>query len=126
MQQLEIEVLYNVRCETAASMFDLRDVVAYIAKRVGLMHGRVWFGAGNAVNLMLAVVIIAVRLGQEVTKARPGRNGNWRWSVRPNSISVTAGDNETITADRIPTRPGSAPPWRTPPPPRRNASAWSQ
>ena len=53
MQQLEIEVLYNLRCESAATMFDLRDVVTYIAKRVGFMSGRVWFGAGNAINAML-------------------------------------------------------------------------
>jgi hypothetical protein len=39
MQQLEVEVLYNLRCENAPSMFDLRDVVAYIAKRVGLTAG---------------------------------------------------------------------------------------
>ena len=41
MQQLEIEVLYNVRCESV-SMFDLRDVVTYIAKRVGFMSGRIF------------------------------------------------------------------------------------
>ena len=34
-------------------MFDLRDVVTYLAQRVGLLHGRVWFGAGNAVNATL-------------------------------------------------------------------------
>lgn len=31
-------------------MFDLRDVATYIAKRVGLTPGRIWFGAGNAIN----------------------------------------------------------------------------
>jgi hypothetical protein len=51
--QLEIEVLYNLQCESAASMFYLRDVVTYLAQRVGLLHGRVWFGAGNAVNATL-------------------------------------------------------------------------
>ena len=34
-------------------MFDLRDVVTYLAQRVGLLHGRVWFGAGNAVYATL-------------------------------------------------------------------------
>jgi hypothetical protein len=47
MHQLEIEVLYNLQCESAATMFDLRDVVTYIAERVGLIPGRVWFGAVN-------------------------------------------------------------------------------
>jgi hypothetical protein len=51
--QLEIEVLYNLQCESAASMFYLRDVVTYIAKRVGLIPGRVWFGAGNTINVKL-------------------------------------------------------------------------
>ena len=31
----------------------LRDVVTYIAKRVGLIPGRVWFGAANAINAKL-------------------------------------------------------------------------
>ena len=52
-QQLEIEVLYSLQFESPASMFDLRDVVTYLAQRVGLLHGRVWFGAGNAVNATL-------------------------------------------------------------------------
>jgi hypothetical protein len=51
--QLEIEVLYNPRCESAESMYDLRDVVFYLAQRVGLLHGRVWFGAAMAVNAAL-------------------------------------------------------------------------
>jgi hypothetical protein len=34
-------------------MFDLREVVAYIAKRVGLIPGRVWFGAAAAINVIL-------------------------------------------------------------------------
>jgi len=51
MQQLEIEVLYNLECASTATMFDLRDVVTYIAKRVGLRPGRVWFGAGYAINV---------------------------------------------------------------------------
>ena len=34
-------------------MFDLRDVVASIAKRVGFIPGRVWFGAGVAINMTL-------------------------------------------------------------------------
>ena len=53
MQQLEIEVLYNLRCETAASMFDLREVMTYTAKPVGLIPGRVWFGAGNTFSKKL-------------------------------------------------------------------------
>lgn len=53
MQQLEIEVLYNLQCESTASMFDLRGVVTYIAKRAGLIPGRVWFGAGNTINVRL-------------------------------------------------------------------------
>jgi len=28
-------------------------VVTYLAQGVGLLHGRVWFGAGNAVNVTL-------------------------------------------------------------------------
>jgi hypothetical protein len=52
-QQLEIEVLYSLQFESAASMFDLRDVVTYLAQRVGRIHGRVWFGDGNAVNVTL-------------------------------------------------------------------------
>ena len=52
-QQLEIEVLYSLQFESPASMFDLRDVVTYLAQRVSLLHGRVWFGAGNAVNATL-------------------------------------------------------------------------
>jgi hypothetical protein len=51
--QLEIEVLYNLQCESAASMFYLRDVVTYSAKRVGLIPGRVWFGSGNTINVKL-------------------------------------------------------------------------
>ena len=53
MQQLEIEVLYNLRCESAESMYNLRDVGVYLAQRVGLLHGRVWFGAGMAINTAL-------------------------------------------------------------------------
>src|SRR5215467_8068738 len=49
--QLEIEVLYNLQFESASSMFDLRDVATYIARRVGLIPRRVWFGAGSAVNV---------------------------------------------------------------------------
>jgi len=30
---LEIEVLYSLRCESAGSMFDLGDIVQYLAKR---------------------------------------------------------------------------------------------
>ena len=37
----------------ATSMFDLRDVVNYIVKRVGLIPGRVWFGAAAAINVNL-------------------------------------------------------------------------
>jgi hypothetical protein len=44
--------LYNLLCESAASMFNLRDVVTYIAKRVGLIPGRIWFG-GNGINVKL-------------------------------------------------------------------------
>ena len=51
--QLGIEVLYNLRCEGAKSMFDLHDVVVYIAQRIGLIPGRVWFGAGMAINAKL-------------------------------------------------------------------------
>ena len=51
--QLEIEVLYNLQFESTSSMFDLRDVMTYLAQRVGLIPGRVWFGAGNAVNATL-------------------------------------------------------------------------
>jgi hypothetical protein len=51
--QLEIEVLYNLQFESTSSMFDLRDVMTYLAQRVGLIPGRVWFGAGNAVNVTL-------------------------------------------------------------------------
>jgi hypothetical protein len=32
----------------AKSMHDLREVVVYLAQRVGLIPGRVWFGAGMA------------------------------------------------------------------------------
>ena len=53
MQQLEIEVLYNLQCESTASMFNLRGVVTYIAKRVGLIPGRVWFESGNRINVKL-------------------------------------------------------------------------
>ena len=35
-------------------MFDLPDVVTYVAKRVGLIPGRVWFGAGNVINAKLS------------------------------------------------------------------------
>ena len=42
MQQRESEVLDNLRCESAATTFDLRDVVTYIAKRVGFMSGRIF------------------------------------------------------------------------------------
>ena len=52
-QQLEIEVLYTLRCESAESMYDLRDVVVYLAQRIGLIPGRVWFGAAMAVNAAL-------------------------------------------------------------------------
>jgi hypothetical protein len=52
-QQLEIEVLYSLQFESPVSMFDLRGVVTYFAQRVGLIQGRVWFGAGNAVNVTL-------------------------------------------------------------------------
>ena len=37
----------------ASSMFDLRDAVTYIARRVGLIPGWVWFGAGKAINAKL-------------------------------------------------------------------------
>jgi hypothetical protein len=37
----------------AASMFDLRDVVTYIARRVGLIPRRVWLGARNTFNMSL-------------------------------------------------------------------------
>ena len=53
MQQLEIEVLYNLRCESRESMYDLRDVVVYLAQRFGLIPGRVWFGVGMAVNVSI-------------------------------------------------------------------------
>jgi ABC-type iron transport system FetAB ATPase subunit len=53
MQQLEIGVLYNLQCESAASMFYLRDVVTYIAKRIGLIPGRVWFESGNRINVKM-------------------------------------------------------------------------
>jgi hypothetical protein len=53
MRQLEIEVLYNLRCESRESMYDLRDVVVYLAQRIGLIPGRVWFGAGMAVNVSI-------------------------------------------------------------------------
>ena len=53
MQQLEIEVFYNLQCESVASMFYLRDVVTYIAKRVGLIPGRVWIESGNRINVKL-------------------------------------------------------------------------
>lgn len=52
-QQLEIEVLYSLRCESRETMFDLRDVVTYLAQRVGLSYGRIWFGAGYAINATL-------------------------------------------------------------------------
>lgn len=52
-QQLEFEVRYNLRCETAESMFDLRDVVTYLGTRVGLIPGLIWFGAGSAINAKL-------------------------------------------------------------------------
>jgi hypothetical protein len=51
--QLEIEVLYNLRCETSGAMYDLHDVVCYIARRIGTINGRVWFGAGSAINAKL-------------------------------------------------------------------------
>jgi hypothetical protein len=51
--QLEIEALYNLQFESAASVFDLRDVLTYLAQRVGLIPGLVWLGAGNAVNVSL-------------------------------------------------------------------------
>jgi hypothetical protein len=34
-------------------VFDLQDVATYIAKRVGLTPGRVWLGAGNAINTLI-------------------------------------------------------------------------
>lgn len=34
-------------------MFDLRGEVNYLAPRVGMTTGRIWFGAGNAVNATL-------------------------------------------------------------------------
>jgi hypothetical protein len=34
-------------------MFDLRGAVNYLGQRVGLTRGRIWFGAGNAVNVSL-------------------------------------------------------------------------
>ena len=34
-------------------MYDLRDVVVYLAQRIGLIPGRVWFGAAMAVNAAL-------------------------------------------------------------------------
>ena len=53
-QQLEIEVLYSPPpCESAASMFDLRGVVNYLAQRAGITTGRIWFGARNAINVTL-------------------------------------------------------------------------
>ena len=42
MQQLEFEVRYNLRCESS-----------YIAIRIGLIPGRVWFGSGMAVNVAI-------------------------------------------------------------------------
>jgi hypothetical protein len=37
-------------CESAESMYDSRDVVVYIAQRIGTLHGRIWFGGGMAVD----------------------------------------------------------------------------
>ena len=51
--QLDIEVVYNLRRESRESMYDLRDVVVYLAQRVGVLHGRDWFGVGMAVNAAL-------------------------------------------------------------------------
>jgi hypothetical protein len=34
-------------------MYDLRDVLVYLAQRVGLIPGRVWFGGGMAVNVSI-------------------------------------------------------------------------
>ena len=51
--QLEIEVLYNVRCETRGAMYDLHDVVRYLSMRIGMRSGRIWFGAGSAINAQL-------------------------------------------------------------------------
>lgn len=51
MQQQPI--LYNLRCEADHSMFDLRDVVVYLTKRVGTVSGRIWFGGGMAINAQL-------------------------------------------------------------------------
>jgi hypothetical protein len=53
LKQLGIEVLYNLRCESRESMFDLKAVVVYICQRVGMSAGRVWFGAGMAINAKL-------------------------------------------------------------------------
>jgi len=53
MEQLEFEVRYSLRCESAESMFDLRDVVAYLGMRIGLYSGMIWFGAGMAINAKL-------------------------------------------------------------------------
>jgi hypothetical protein len=51
--QLQIEVLYNMRCETAGAMYDLREAVTYLCLRIGTLHGRIWFGAGSAINAKL-------------------------------------------------------------------------
>lgn len=51
MQQQEIDVLHILPCASPASMFDLREVVTYIAKRMGLIPSRVWFGAGNTFSV---------------------------------------------------------------------------
>lgn len=53
MQQQEIDVLHILPCASPASMFDLREVVTYIAKRMGLIPSRVWFGAGNTFSVTL-------------------------------------------------------------------------
>ena len=45
-----------LRCESRESMFDLRDVVLYIARRIGMLPGRVWFGCGSAINARLGPV----------------------------------------------------------------------
>jgi hypothetical protein len=34
-------------------MYHLQDVVVYLAQRVALIPGRVWFGAGMAVNVAI-------------------------------------------------------------------------
>ncbi len=52
MDQAPIEVLYELRCESPASIFDLHAIVTYLATRVGKMD-RIRFQTAMSITVWL-------------------------------------------------------------------------